>query len=291
MSDRLITLSDHIRPKESDSVSNKLWLPNPTRIASKVEFFNEETGELLYEPLHNKTLIAGAALTAMKLFNFDAHCLSYTPTYNEELQLEGYSDNSAITDEKERIIWGFCVGQGGAGLDISDVYDVPYCSWIDKDQIIPFRYPTTSRDDVDQATYKGKSVGFKDGGKTAYFFKTFANTPYLQQSYVSTAGTFSDNITANKVYTNTASSDMAQTTVELHLKITKTDCREYFSAFKQTPKINQISLVAGWPKTVTSGGKTVVRYNEIRPFSLLHIPNEIINDTEKSISCIYTLYF
>ena len=38
---------------------------------------------------------------------------------------------------------------------------------------------------------------------------------------MSAAGTFSDAINASTVYTNVASADMAQSMVELHLKITK----------------------------------------------------------------------
>ena len=44
-----------------------------------------------------------------------------------------------------------------------------------------------------------------------------------------------------------------------------------------------------------SDSNTITRnyeyYQDIRPFSLLNIPNEILSDMEKSISIIYTLYF
>ena len=95
---------------------------------------------------------------------------------------------------------------------------------------------------------------------------------------------------------------MARSYVECHLKITKDDCREFFIAHKglENAKINQLSLVTAWKKTVSVtkmdiDGNTVTKnfeyFQDIRPFSVLNIPNEILSDLEKSISIIYTLYF
>ena len=78
-------LSDHYRPND------KYKIIDPQRITSKVEFFNDATGERIWEPLHNKTVIAGSALTAMKLFNLDRNVLESTPTYDKEL-----ADNDAL---------------------------------------------------------------------------------------------------------------------------------------------------------------------------------------------------
>lgn len=289
------------------------------RINSKVEFFND-SGERIWEPLHNRTVVAGAALTAMKLFSLDRNVLDNTPTYDTILGLDQGAngttyptisikdaDNNIIgsmPDETQRIICGFCVGQGGAGLDISDVFDVDYCSWITPDNLVPFKYPLQSGDMVDEDMYKGKKGLTLSNGqlRNAYYFKSFSNTPQLVQNYVSTIGTFSDSISANTVYSNTASADKAQSYVELHLKITKDDCREFFIAHKglENAKINQISLVTAWTKTVEVAkmdqNGTIVTKNyeylqDVRPFSLLNIPNEILSDREKSISIIYTLYF
>jgi hypothetical protein len=152
--------------------------------------------------------------------------------------------------------------------------------------------------------YKGrKGLTLADGSnRNAYYFKAFSNTPDLVQNYVSTIGTFSDNVSASNVYNNVTSADKAQTYVELHLKITKDDCREFFIAHKgiENAKINQISLVSAWTKTVevtkmdSLGNMKTEQYEylqDIRPFSLLNIPNEIISNHEKSLSIIYSLFF
>ena len=166
-------LNDSYRPND------KYKIVNPQRVTSKVEFFNDATGERIWEPLHNKTVIAGSALTAMKLFNLDRNVLESTPTYDKELAdndalpygtnvkiIEGADGTTyptlsikdadgniigSVHDETQRIICGFCVGQGGAGLDISDVFEVQYCSWISPDNLVPFRYPLVSADNIDES--------------------------------------------------------------------------------------------------------------------------------------------
>jgi len=308
---RLLYLNEKIRQKDDLNFGK--------RFNSKLEFFNEVTGERIWTPLHNKTVIAGGALTLAKLFNFDRSAFDNTPTYDEILELdEGNlsgdyptitikdSNNNAvgvIEDEAQRVICGFCLGQGGSGSDISDVFDVPYASWITPDNIVPFRYPLSSTDNVDETMYKGKKTINLETGQTvvAYYFKEFSNTPELVQNYVSTIGTFTDSVTKENVYNDTASADKAQSYVELHLKITREDVREFFYRHEgiESARINQIGLISAWKKPVTvtklnaSNNMTTATYEylqDIRPFSVCNIPSEVLSDQSKSISCIYTLY-
>lgn len=309
---------DSNRSNDGYKIVNDVAIPNKY-LNSKIDIFNAETGERIFEPLHNRTTIAGAALTAMKLFNLDRNVLDNTPTYDTMLTLDNGANGSTypsinITDndgkiigqhidETQRIICGFCVGTGGAGLDISDVYDVNYCDYISPDNLVPFRYPLQSADTVDESMYKGKKALTLNNGqqRNAYYFKAFSNSPNLVQCLTSTVGTFTDNISASTVYSNNIGNG-AQSYVELHLKITKEDCRDFFIAHTglENSKINQISLVSAWSKTVSvtkldSKGNNVTKdyeyFQDIRPFSLLNIPNEILSDLDKSISIIYTLYF
>ena len=294
---KILMANDFYRP--NDSINN-------TRISSKIEIYNE-VGELIFEPLHNKTVIAGSALTAMKLFNLNKSVLNNTPTYDELLELNSIISeeepcvylrdaNGDIldtkSDESQRRIIGFCVGKGGSGLGISDVYNVKYCDCILPDNLIPFRYPSDSGDDVDESIYKGKKA--LSNNRIAYYFKTFNQNPTFYQNYTTSNG---NSIDKNTVYSNTNDADNAQTCIELHLKITKEDCREYFIAHSglENAVINQISLVSGWSETVEliKNGQSVnvEYYKDIRPFSLLNIPNDGLSDLSKSISIIYTLYF
>ena len=313
-------LQDNYRTNDEYKLGkDSILIPNPQRVNSKINIYNDVTGEMIFEG-HNKTVIAGSALTAMKLFNLDRNALDATPTYDTIMGLDNGANGTtyptvvvkdsngnvvgSIQDETQRKIIGFCVGQGGAGLDISDVFDVEYCSWITPDNLIPFRYPLQNADNVDETMYKGrKALTLADGtNRNAYYFKAFSNTPNLVQNYVSTIGTFSDTVSASSVYNNSISADKAQSYVELHLKITKDDCRDFFIAHKgiENAKINQISLVSAWTKEVEVSKldslgnlttKTYEYFQDIRPFSIINIPNEIISNHEKSLSIIYSLFF
>ena len=204
---RPLYLNDNYRANDACNIDH-----SSHRLNSKIEFYND-SGELIWEPLHNKTVVAGSALTAMKLFSLDKNVLDYTPTYEEMLggldngnttgayPVTVVKDNSgtalgAIADETQRKIIGFCIGQGGAGLDISDVFDTRYCDCIKADDIIPFRYPLESADNVDETIYKGKKTLTlsNNQNRVAYYFKTFSNTPTLVQNFVSSVGTFADSI-------------------------------------------------------------------------------------------------
>ena len=313
--EKIIYKNDVVRSNDKYLITGN----NSHRINSCIQFFNEETGEQIWEPLHNRTTVAGGAFVAMKLSGLNRRCLDNTPTYDTALNLIEGADNGtypsisikdsngvvlgSYEDETQRQVIGFCLGQGGAGLDISDVFEPKYCSWITPDNMVPFRFPVQSVDNIDEDVYKGKcEIKLEDQIRNAYYFKTFSNTPECVQNYTSAIGTFSDRISAESVYKNIASADKGQTYVELHLKITKDDCREYFIATKglENAKINQLSLVTAWTKSVN-----VTKYNnnsqmvegeyeylqDIRPFSIINFPNEILSDLDKSISCIYTLYF
>ena len=226
---------------------------------------------------------------------------------DDEAPLSAYP-TVGITDaegntESQRIILGFCVGTAGAGLEASDVFEVPYASWITPDSMVPFRYPLEASDKVDEMIYKGKKTITLSNGqvRAAYYFKEFSNTPELEQNYVSTIGTFTDTISPHNVYTETASADKAQSYIELHLKITKDDCREFFIAHNglEQSRINQISLVYGWKKNANrvklndSGiisNSVIEVYQQVRPFSICNFPTEILSDRDKTVSIIYTLY-
>jgi hypothetical protein len=317
--DKIMHIPEYYRPNDNVNLNTNPIDHSVQRVNSKIEVYND-AGELIFGPLHNKTVIAGSAFMAMKAFDLDRNCLDATPTYDSILSLDNAAsgttyptaiikDNDgntigSIPDESQRKIIGFCVGQGGAGLDPSDVFSVNYCEWITPDNLVPFRYPLASADDVPEDVYHGKkSLTLSNGqNRVAYYFKGFSNTPNLVQNFVTSIGSFSDTVTPETVYSNTASADKAQSYVELHLKITKDDCRDYFITHKglENAKINQISLVTAWTKTteVTKLNRTgsmstyeIEDFQDIRPFSLVNIPNEILSTTSKSVSLLYTLYF
>ena len=96
--DQIRYLKDNYRPNDEYEKINGLFIPK--RGDSKVEFFNDATGERIWEPLHNKTVVAGSALTAMKLFDLDRNALDKTPTYDNTLNLLEKPNNGAYPVKK-----------------------------------------------------------------------------------------------------------------------------------------------------------------------------------------------
>lgn len=315
MSEKFIYINDYCRPNDR----MKMRIKGGPEFNSLMLFIDDATGEPIYEPLHNKTVIAGGGFTLQKLFSLDRRCLNNTPMYDDTLELDDAAASTdyptmaikdaegnmlgSIEDETQRVICGFCLGSAGAGLEPANTFNEVYASWIYPDALVPFRYPLESVDNVDESIYKGKKTLTLSNGQVrcAYYFKEFSNTPELVQNHVSSIETFENSISPKTVYDVTSQSDKAQSFVELHLKVTSKDCREFYIAHTglEQSKINQLSLVTAWKKTVTrtklnaQGSIATGQYEvlqQIRPFSLCNFPTEILKDRSKSISIIYTLY-
>ena len=293
---------------------------NYSTIGSSISVYNDDTGELIFEDLHNRTVIAGSALLAQKVCGLDPSFLNNTPSYNSVLgvdndapvgsfpSVEIVDTNGNVIgtyrDESQRKIIGFMLGNGGCGSDQSDVFDVHYASWIEPDNIVPFRYCLSNEDNIDENIYKLKKTIVLPNGqeRVAYYGKTFSNTPIGSQHYTTSTSTYSDSITPSTVYTNKKDNENCATTVEYHLKVTKEDAREYFVAHEGLPHagFNQISLLWGWEREIdvtkqnSSGNvrtQTVTQFCDTKVFSLLNVSNEALSDLDKSLSIVYTLYF
>ena len=105
---------------------------NYSTIGSSISIYNDDTGELIFEDLHNRTVIAGSALLAQKMCGLDPSFLNNTPTYNSTLGVDNDapvgsfptidivdSDGNVIgsyRDETQRKIIGFMVGDNGCGV-------------------------------------------------------------------------------------------------------------------------------------------------------------------------------
>ena len=314
MSNKILYINDGCRYNET-----LLNISGGRSLYSTLRFIDDTTGEDIFEPLHNRTVIAGAGFTLQKVFGLDRSCLDNTPTYDSVLGLDDAATNSAyptvnimsdtntvigsMPDETQRVIIGFCLGQGGASTDTNKPFAENYASWITPDNLVPLRYPLESADTVDESIYKGrKTIRLSDDQvRCAYYFKEFSNTPELVQNYISTVETFSDQISPDTVYESTSSADKAQSFVELHLKIASSDCKEFFIAHSgiEQAKINQLSLVTAWKRSINrtkynSAGdlKTsdIEVYQQVRPFSICNFHTEFLSNLNKSLSIIYTIY-
>lgn len=249
-----------------------------------------ETGETIFKGLKNKVIIPGSGLIARKLF--DISSAEVTPSYNSAFGAAMYTpatddaptsiDAKTVADKDNHKILLFCCGIDGCGSENSQVYPVDYRKWIAPTDLIPFRYQLGTNDISDELreTYFGRTA-INDGEYLAYYFKRFEGTPTLVQQYI-------DGTPINADVYDSVKAESAETYVELNLKITKEDIRDYFIATVgiDEARINSISLCSAYP--VEDNG--YMYFKEIRPLTKLNIPNEQLIDVTKGIEIIYHIY-
>lgn len=243
---------------------------------TKIILKDPVTQEVLQE-LENKVVISGAQFTACK--HFDLPQLVNLPSYNRSLALENSVYGQTPSNIKKICLFG--CGIDGCGTENSQVYPVDYGGRIDPASLIPFRYQLSNNDISNDLRniYFGRKVA---NGRIAYYFKAFESEPVLNMRYVD--GTPID----ENLYDSTNPKDK-ECYVELLLKITKQDFREYFTVTTgiESARINNISLMSAW-YTENGGFKY---YQDIIPITQLNIPNEPLIDPTKGIDIIYHIYY
>lgn len=257
---------------------------------TSIDIRNLETGEIIFKGLKNKVIIPGSGLIARKLFDIGTE--EVTPSYNEAFGDAMYTpatDEAPTTIDAKTLatvdnhkVLLFCVGIDGCGSENSQVYPVDYRKWIDPSNMIPFRYQLASNDISDELreTYFGRTE-INGGEYLAYYFKRFEGTPTLVQQYIDGTPIDENVFVSEKL-------DSAETYVELNLKITKEDIRDYFIATVgiDEARINSISLCSAYP--VEEDG--FLYFKDIHPMTKLNIPNESLIDITKGIEIIYHIY-
>ena len=80
-----------------------------------------------------------------------------------------------------------------------------------------------------------------------------------------------------------------ETFVEINLKITEEECREYFinTVGINEARINTISLCTAWKKEIN--GKEY--YQDIRPLTKYNMPNEQLIELSKGLDIVYQIYY
>lgn len=228
---------------------------------------------------HNRVVIAGSQFTAMKHFNLPE--LIALPTYNQDLSLDNSVAHGTTPINVPKICL-FACGTGGCGPENSQVYPEKYTGRINpQTELIPFRYQLPQNDLSDEL--RQKYFGRKaTSERIAYYFKAFESNPEMVARFVD--GTLID----NTVYESTNQND-AEFYVEMNLRITKDDFRDYFRATTgiNDARVNSVSLLSAW-YTESSGYKW---YQDIIPMTQLNIPNEPLIDLTKGIDIVYHIYY
>lgn len=275
LNDRYNRLSDDLSVGTDGKVKLKHNSPyTRTQIIAYDDF-----GEVLFET-ENQVVLGGALFTLEKVFGVQSKLkVDYL---NDIMNIA--TGGSAVTEiyPKDNVVCLFGVGIGGCGDSFKSVEDVKFYEREIK-EMVPFRVVSTPLDEPDNKKYFFRK---QSNGKYEYYLKKFENTPEIKVLWKDGEGD-EDGSEVQSGVENTDRPYAIETFVEITLKIDKTDLREYFEAKGniEEARVNSIALFTGVKSNV--GGYE--DYKQVKMFSKLNIPNEMLNTT-KSFTLIYRIY-
>ena len=270
--DKNLNFKDTIDIEDKVSLSN-----NGGPKGSRILFIDDETGKP-YREEHNKQVLAGSQLTAMRQFGIKREVKF--PNYNLELGI----DTGDLGFDRNDIACLFCCGNAGCGTEADQVYPVSFAGRIHPNSILPFRYQRMD-DDLTKAQreiYFGRKE-IPEDNRIAYYFKAFDSQPQLHLQFIDGTQIGSD------VY-ELATSMRATCYVEIKLRITRSDIRDFYMITDTlgNARINQISLLTAHPEVGEDG---ITYYKNVQPLTQLNFTNEPLNDLNKSITILYQIFY
>lgn len=250
--------------------------------------FTNQFGELLFRK-SNIILIGGRRLTLEKLFNI-------TPNVNQRITLnnlfhvnESEPAESGNGPRREKAICLFGVGRGGSNLTFGSVKN-PNAREYNLYDMVPLRYVDLNNDLTaeERAKYYLRVV---EGDKVAYYLKRFELQPRIvmkvgEQEYVPDLSDNNPIDTAGELIER----EDVDVYVEIQLKITADDIREFFRATEglEQARINELSLYSAYQPEHQA--EIWTDYLAIEAFSKLTFNNEPLDDESKELNVIYRIY-
>ena len=275
-----VTSKDEIVTHENDNPTFE-FKPHPlprTKVIGYAEKNGNIFGEKLWEE-ENQITIGGALFILEKLFGVKAGL------YIENLNnIMGIAPNNQPTDmPKDEIVCLFGVGVGGCGDSIRSVKEVKFTER-EIVEMIPFRITDEELTDVEQEKYWFKQV---IDNKTRYYLKTFETEPVIKSLWKDGEGDEDGSEVEANVH-ESGRTEPIETFVELILKITKKDIREYFEIYEdiELARVNSIGLFTGCKRIQPDGTK---EFQQVKLFSKLNIPNEMLT-LSKDLTIVYRIY-
>lgn len=262
-----------VEPLRVDSVQGKV-------LKTKIIGLDTLTGEKLFEE-ENQIVLGGALFILEKVFNVEA---PINVAYLNDIM--GVCTNDPVEEiyPKETGVCLFGVGTGGCGDASRSVVDVKYYEREIFD-MIPFRITDEEMTGLDAEKYWFRR--YEADGKVSYFLKSFEYEPEIKVLWKDGEEGEDGSEVSSGVH-NTERTEPIETFVEMILKINKKDCREFFeiNGDVEAARINSIGLFTGVKSTDEKG---VPEYKQVKLFSKLNIPNEMLV-LSKDITIVYRIY-
>jgi len=282
----VINLQDHLNPM--DTLDLTMAKPGfRTQIIGGYDPYVDrngitQLGETLFET-ENSIVLGGALFVLEKLFGVPS---PLTVDYlNNIMGIATTGTNITDIYPKDNIVCLFGVGIGGSGDTITSVKDVKFYER-EIMSMIPFRVTDQALSSTDATKYWFKK---RDNvtGKTSYYLKAFETTPQIKVLWKDAIGDADGSSVESGVH-NTTRTEPIETFIELNLKVSKDDCREWFELngnVEQT-RVNTIGLCTGIKAQLDDG---TFDYKQVKLFSKLNINNEMLS-LSKDLTVLYRVY-
>lgn len=161
----------------------------------------------------------------------------------------------------------------------------------------PFRYTESELTPTEKQKYFGKRID-SETGKTAYYLKRFEAFPEIKHIWKTSDidGNLEDDVeieVTNDTVWDFSRDDAVQSFVEIHLRITSKDLKEFFSDKLDQPEACRFNCIALYNGRYTEDNKTADEqfgdYTNVKLFSKLNIPTEPLS-LQKDLEIIYRIY-
>lgn len=228
----------------------------------------------------NQIVIGGALFILEKVFGVEPNL--YVDYLNNIMGIATEDMSTDLYADTHVCLFG--VGVGGCGDSIRSVKDV---NFVEREifEMVPFRITDEDLNPSEQKKYFFK---MEKDNKTHYYLKTFEQQPVIKALWKDSDDQDEDGSEVEAGVHESTRTEPIETFVEMILKITKKDVRDYFELYGDIEqcRINSIGLFTGAKRNLSDG---TTDYQQVKLFSKLNIPNEMLT-LKKDLTIVYRIY-
>lgn len=228
----------------------------------------------------NQIVIGGALFILEKVFGVEPNL--YVDYLNNIMGIATEDMSTDLYADTHVCLFG--VGVGGCGDSIRSVKDV---NFVEREifEMVPFRITDEDLNPSEQKKYFFK---MEKDNKTHYYLKTFEQQPVIKALWKDSDDQDEDGSEVEAGVHESTRTEPIETFVEMILKITKKDVRDYFELYGDIEqcRINSIGLFTGAKRKLSDG---TTDYQQVKLFSKLNIPNEMLT-LKKDLTIVYRIY-
>lgn len=228
----------------------------------------------------NQIVIGGALFILEKVFGVEPNL--YVDYLNNIMGIATDGMSNDLYADTHVCLFG--VGVGGCGDSIRSVKDV---NFVEREifEMVPFRITDEDLNPSEQKKYFFK---MEKDNKTHYYLKTFEQQPVIKALWKDSDDQDEDGSEVESGVHESTRTEPIETFVEMILKITKKDVRDYFELYGDIEqcRVNSIGLFTGAKRNLADG---TTDYQQVKLFSKLNIPNEMLT-LKKDLTIVYRIY-